>query len=253
MSYLVNHGMWGSQPWNGPSESEAIAGDQRVLYNQRSISLDWNTVEGAKFYQIQVSLYPDFRAPIVDVSIQESDYQYTDSAADNAKRYWRWRPSVSSGTDWLQPWSEVGSYWLDTSATEEIDIPQSQWALIAIDNSTDIYFFDISPIYTIIARNIYRFQGRNRAGTLLSEFLTVKDDLTLTFQGAQYIIHSHMDEFERFNNTKRTFYVANYANWKQGEPIGHIWKVECTDDPTFTMIAAGRPDIVRGQVTLIEV
>jgi hypothetical protein len=135
----------------------------------------------------------------------------------------------------------------------EIEMPKGYWALFDKDDPTDIYFLDLPPIYTIIPRNIYRFQGRNRAGTLLSEFLTVKDDIALMFQGGQYIMHAQMDEFERFNNTKRVFFLANYAIWKHGEPMPHIWKVECTDDPSFTMIAAGRPDLVRGQVTLIEV
>ena len=255
MTYRINEAMFNgnAQAWNGPANLTTIAGDIRVLYNQTSISLDWGTVPGAKFYQVQVSLFPDFRSSFIDVSIQESDYQFVDSQMNDAKRWWRWRPSVSSGTDWLQPWSEVGSYWLDTGAAAEIEIPEGYWAIFDMDDVNDIYFFDIGPTFTIIPRNIYRFQGRNRAGALLSEFLTVKDDLALDFTGGQYIIHSQMDEFERYHNTKRVFFLANYAIWKHGEPMANIWKVQCTDDPTFTMIGAGRPDLVRGTVTLIEV
>lgn len=253
MSYRMNQARWNQQAWNGQANETTIAGDIRVLYNQTSISLDWGTVPGALFYQLQISMFPDFRSNFVNVSIQESDYQFSDSQTNDAKRYWRWRPSITANADWLQPWSEVGSYWLNTGAASEIEIPEGYWAIFDKDAVGDIYFFELAPQFTIISRNVYRFQGRNRAGTLLTEFLTVKDDISLDFTGGQYIVHSQMDEFERFNNTKRTFFLANYALWKHGEPMPHIWKVECTEDPTFTMIAAGRPDIVRGTLTLTEV
>jgi hypothetical protein len=198
-------------------------------------------------------MFPDFRSNFIDISIQESDYQFTDIQTDNAKRWWRWRPSVTSGADFLQPWSEVGSYWLDSSASSEIEIPEGYWATFDKDNASDIYFFDLAPTYQIVPRNLYRYQGRNRVGTLLSEFSTIKDDITLVFSGGQFIVHAQMDELERFNNTKRTFFLGNYSIWKHGEPMANIWKVEFTDDPTFMMIAAGRPDLLRGTVTLTEV
>lgn len=251
--FMMNQGMWNTEAWNGPANLTTISGDVRVMYNQTGISLDWGTVPGALFYQLQVSLFPDFRSNFVDISITESDYQFTDSQTNDAKRWWRWRPSVTAGADFLQPWSEVGSYWLNTSAANEIEIPEGYWAIFDKDAVSDIYFLDLAPQFTIIPRNINRIHARNRIGTLLSEFLTIKDDITLMFQGGQYVMHAQMDEFERFNNTKRTFFLANYAIWKHGEPMANIWKVEFVDDPTFTMIAAGRPDLVRGTVTLVEV
>jgi hypothetical protein len=253
MNYRMNQGRWNSQAFNGQANLTTISGDVAVFYNGRSISLDWGTVPGAKFYSLQVSLYPDFRSNFIDVVINESDYQFTDSQTDDAKRWWRWRPSVTSGADFLQPWSEVGSYWLNTSGAMQVEIPEGYWAMFDKDNVNDIYFLDIAPTFTIVPQNIYRFQGRNRQGTLLTEFLTVKENLQLVFSGGQFIFHQQMDEFERFNNTKRTFFLANYAIWKHGEPMANIWKVEFTADPTFTMIGAGRPDLLRGSVTLTEV
>ncbi len=253
MTFKMNDSKWNTQAFNGPANKTTISGDEKVLYNQTTIILDWGTVPGAQFYSLQVSLYPDFRSSFIDTTIQESDYTFTDSQVNDAKRWWRWRPSVTAGANFLQPWSEVGSYWLNTGAAQEIEMPEGYWAIFDKDNTPDIYFFDLAPQYTIIPRNIYRWQGRNRAGTLLTEFLTVKDDITLAFVGGQYVMHSQMDEFQRFNNTKRTFFLATYAIWKHGEPMANIWKVECTDDPTFTMIAAGRPDLLRGTVSLTEV
>lgn len=251
--YLKNHGKWNTQPWNGQGNKTTISGDVKVFYNQTSITLDWGTVPGAKYYQLQVSLFPDFRSNFIDVSLQESVYTFTDLQTNDAKRWWRWIPSVTAGADFLQPWSEVGSYWLNTGGAGEIKVPEGYWMVFDKDNVNDFYFFDLIPQFQIIPRNIYRFQGRNRSGTLLTEFLTVKDDISLYFVGGQYIMHAQMDEFERFNNTKRTFFLANYSIWKHGEPMANIWKVEFTDDPTFKMIAAGRPDLVQGTVTLTEV
>jgi len=239
--------------FNGQANETTITTEAFVFYNQTQITLNWGTIPGVKYYQLQVSLYPDFRSNFIDVSLQESVYVFTDSQTNDAKRWWRWRPSVSAGADWLAPWSEVGSYWLNTGGAGQVQLPEGYWMLFDKDNVNDFYFLDLPPIYQIIPRNIYRWQGRNRAGTLLTEFLTVKDDISLMFQGGQYIMHQQMDELERFNNTKRTFFLANYAVWKHGEPMPHIWKVEFTDDPTFTMIAAGRPDLVRGTVSLTEV
>src|SRR6267154_163493 len=243
MSYRMNGGKWNTQAWNGLANLTEIAVAERVLYNQTSIVLQWGEYLGAIYYQLQVSLFPDFRSNFVDTTLTQTKYAFTDSQTNDAKRYWRWRPSSSSGTDWLTPWSTVGSYWLNTGAAAEVTMPEGYWALFDKDLVTDIYFFDLAPVYTVIPRNIYRYQGRNRAAKLLSEFLTVKDELSLSFTGGQFVIHQQMDEFRRFHNTKRTFFLANYTFWKHDEPIPNIWKVESADDPTFTMIAAGRPDI----------
>jgi hypothetical protein len=253
MTNLMNGGMWNTLPFNGPANLVTIAGDMKVLYNQTSISLDWGTVDGANYYTLQVSLFPDFRSFILNVNITESDYQFTDSSTDDMKRYWRWRPSVSSGSNWLQPWSDIGHYWLDTSAAGEIEVPEHHWTMFDMDDVTDIYWFEMVPLSATVSHNINRFQGRNRLGTLLTEFLTVKDEIQLSYMGEQYLEHPQLDEFERFNNTKRTFFLANYAIGKRGEPTPHIWKVEFTIDPAFAMIAAGRPDLLRGSLTLIEV
>ena len=253
MSYAINGGMWNTQAWNGPAFLATIAHHMKVLYNQTTIELDWAGVSGADFYQIQVSLYPDFRSNFVDVSHDESDYTFTDSEANNAKRYWRWRPSREAGADWIEPWSEVGSYWLDTGASDEIDVPRHYWVLADPEDVTDLYWFDLPPVYTIVPQNLYRFQDRNRLGELLSEFLTIKNDIQLQFQGSQFIAHAQLNEFRRFHNTKRTFFIATYKIGERARPMPNIWKVEFSQDPTFTMIAPGRPDLLRGMAVMTEV
>lgn len=253
MSYAINGGMWNSQPWNGPAFLVTSANQMKVLYNQTTIELDWATVAGANYYQIQVSLFADFRSTFVDVSHTDTDYSFTDSQTDDAKRYWRWRPSSSAGTDWLEPWSEVGSYWLNTDAAEEVDVPRHYWTIFDPEDTTDIYWFDLPPVYTIVPENIYRFQDRNRLGELLSEYLTTKNNIQLIFTGSQFIAHAQLNEFRRFHNSKRTFFLGTYKIGERSRPMPNIWKVEFVQDPSFTMIAPGRPDLLRGNAVLTEV
>lgn len=253
MSYRIGGAKWNLQPFNGPANLSFIVGEVSVLYNTTAVKLSWGTVPGTQYYELQISMFPDFRSNFVDTSLTASNYTFTDGQTNDAKRWWRWRPSAVAGAGFLAPWSEVGSYWLDTGAAGTVEVPEGYWTIFDQDDVLDSYTFDLAPIFTIVPRNLYRFQARNRAGALLSEFLTVKDDLMLDFTGSQYIIHAQMDEFQRFHNTKRTFFITSYIKWRYGEPMANIWKVECTQDPTFTMIAAGRSDLVRGSVTLTEV
>src|SRR5690349_15233221 len=139
MSYAMNGGMWNTQAWNGPSALATLAADLKILYNQRTIDLNWTGVDEAIYYTVQVSLFSDFRSFIVNTNIQESDYSFTDNSTDDMKRYWRWRPSLAAGAGYIEPWSEVGSYWLDTGAAEEVEVPRNYWCIIDPDDVTDRY------------------------------------------------------------------------------------------------------------------
>lgn len=253
MSYAINGGMWNSQPWNGPAFLITVPTKMKVFYNQTTINIDWAPVTGANYYQVQVSLFPDFRSSFVDISHTETDYEFTDSQTNDVKRYWRWRPSNAAGSGWLEPWSEVGSYWLNTGGAEEVDVPRHYWTIFDPDDTTDLYWFDLPPVYTIVPENIYRFQDRNRLGELLSEYLTTKNNISLMFTGGQFIAAAQLNEFKRFHNTKRTFFLATYKIGERSRPMPNIWKVEFVQDPAFTMIAPGRPDLLRGNATLTEV
>lgn len=253
MSYAINGGRWNSQAWNGPAFLINIAAEMKVLFNQRTIVLDWPSVSGAHYYQVQVSLYPDFRSCFVDQTVTDDDYTFTDAQADNVKRFWRWRPSLSSGSGWIEPWSEPGSYWLDLSASAEIDVPKHYWTIFDPSDVTDLYWFDLPPVYTIVPTNIYRVQDRNRVGELLSEFLTTKNNIQLQFSGAQYVALAQANEFRRFHVSKRTFFLATFKIGERNRPMPNIWLVEFVQDPAFSMFAAGRPDLVRGTATLTEV
>jgi hypothetical protein len=88
---------------------------------------------------------------------------------------------------------------------------------------------------------------------LLSEFLTVKDLVTLNFNGAQYMEMAQLSELERFHNNKRTFFLACFKDGARERPMPHVWLVECAQDPSFNMIAAGRPDLLSGTISFEEV
>jgi|WetSurMetagenome_2_1015567.scaffolds.fasta_scaffold86743_2 hypothetical protein len=247
-----NIGQFNTMGWNGETFSQQSAGQLAIIYRQRNIYLNWTSVSAVNYYRIQVSLFPDFRTNFVDQWITASEYSFTDLQVNNQKRYWRWHPSIDGATK-FEPWSEVGSYWLDTTLGYDVVLNRNEFAFVNENDSSDVYEFDLFPQYTIIPRNMYRIQDRNRLGEMLSEFLTVKEIITLVFDGDQYIEHQQLNEIKRFHNDIRTFFLACFKDGERGRPMPHVWKVEFSNDPTLTMIAAGRQDLLRGTLTLEEV
>jgi len=244
--------------------------NHRVLFNHRNIDLYWyQTLPSSGYsafeHELQVSLYPDFRSFVYHAFLgQVATVSFSDNGANDAKRYWRWRTLQFDDVTVIENWSEVASYWLDTNAAVDIYVQRGDWVLFDPDNVTDLYKLDLPPIYTIDANNLYRFNARNLRGDLHVELLTVKDSIALTFQGNQYIAHAQINEFRRFHNTRRTFFLATNKNgiykpayyFQDGiysRPAPHIWKVEFFKEPNFSMIAAGRPDLLRGIAQLTEV
>jgi hypothetical protein len=254
MTSMINDVIWNNETFNGPSIPPAIPGSAKILFNQTGITLDWTIVPAASTYRVQVSMFPDFRTVFIDdPTLTVSQISFTDGEADNARRYWRWRPSITPGPIYIEPWSEVGSYWLDTGAAQEITLPRHTWAIFDVADVTDIYELEIHPVYKIVPMNLYRSQERNRLGELLSEFLTVKNEITLNFTGQQYVTHAMLNEFRRYHNSLRTFYLATLKDGVRERPMPHIWRVQFTQDPAMNMIAAGRGDLVSGILLLTEV
>lgn len=250
--YAINGGAINSQAWNGPGIDANPTLNQVVLFNTTSIDLNWAAVVGAYTYDIQVSLFPDFLTNFHTATVASSDHTFTDSATDNRKRYWRVRPKNSLG-NYMEPWGEVASYWLDTSAAKEINLSRNTWGLATIDDTTDLYVMDLTPVYMVMPMNLFRFKARNRLGELISETLTVKDNITLSFERDQMVLHTQMDEFQRFNNINLTFYLVAFKDGLCERPFPHIWKAQFMNDPVLTMIGAGRPDLLQGTLNFEEV
>lgn len=251
---LINGPVWNGQTFNGPVICPPEpAAEHKILFNQTSIELFWSTVDTATHYQIQVSLFHDFRTTIVDEIVTESDHSFTDSATNDEKRYWRTRPSMDGGSSFMEPFSEIASYWLDSAAVAEIEISKNVWAITDPEASDIVYLFPLFPIYTIVDQNLFRIQERNRLGELLSELLTVKGTISLNFSGGQYIGHQQFHELVRFHNIIKVVYLMAFKDGERARPLPHIWKVEFVEDPAFTMMAAGRQDLLQGQISFTEV
>ncbi len=225
-----------------------------VLYKSSSVGLTWAAPTGANKYHVQVSVNkPDFsQSLLVDNSwILTNSLSVTDGSTDDQKRYWRWRYSTDGGTTWSE-WSEVGSYWMLTTAANEVTLATNKWALIDPADVTDIYTFESFPIYSIIPQNIYRVRQRNRAATLLSEYVSTKAVIALDFSDRNFISHEQARAFSRFNHVVKTFFLACYKT-NETDVVQHIWKAQFEADPSMSMMASGRPGLLVGSLSLIEV
>ncbi len=219
-----------------------------VYFNTTSISLAWAVVSGVTSYQIQVSSTPDFSGTLmVDTTVTTRSHKFTDSGTNDTKRWWRWR-SFSLGA-----WSEVGSYWINTSGAANIAVGRNAWRMFDPDDVTDIYTLPLFPVNTISNTNIERLRTRNRLGTLLSEYLTMKGHISFDYGRNGYMTHTQFTEHRRFNEEIKTFFVATFKDNDLEDPVPNIWKVQYEIDPIMSMIAAGRPDLMAGSVDLEEV
>jgi len=225
-----------------------------VYSNDTSITLDWADVSGANLYHLQVSVdKPDFSATLQqnDATLAASTKTFTDSGTNDRKRYWRWRYSTDAGSTWSE-WQEVGSYWLNTAGSTDITLSSDTWALIDPDALTDIYTFDLFPLYKVTNEKMQRLTTRNRLGTLLSEYLTVKGRIEMDLSRNHYILINQFNALKRFNEEIKTFFLATYKSNKT-DTVQNIWKVQFEKDPDMTMVAAGRPDLYEGRLSFTEV
>ncbi len=223
-----------------------------VISNDTSITLDWADVTGANLYQLEVGLLPDFSGTLLvnDATLVASTKAFTDAGASGYKRYWRWRSSANGGTTWTE-WSTVGSYWLDTTLSADVTLAVGTWQLINPSDLTDAYLLPDYPVYDVQDQNLYRGKGRNRAGELLTEWLTSKAVVVLHFDQGLYATHEHMRAWKRFHAQVKTFFLAGYVS-DGVNYVPMIWKGILAEDPAFSMLAAGREDFFVGTITFEE-
>jgi hypothetical protein len=223
-----------------------------ALAKDAAIVLDWADVAGANLYHIQVSLYADFSVILEEqTALATSAHAFSDTGTDDAKRFWRWRYSTDTGTTWSK-WSEVASYWMNTTFTADVVPAVETWTMVDPDDVSDACVMDVFPLYSVTPISIRRVQERNRLGELLSEYLTTKDTITLSYPEDCYIGHELYREILRFHSDVRTFFILASTNNGRDDVV-RVWKVEFADDPSFEMVALGRQDILTGEMELEEV
>lgn len=222
-----------------------------------STVLDWSDVSGADRYHLQVSTTPDFSAPFVDEeNLTASTHTFNDVSSndpvyESTRRYWRWRSSADTGTTW-GVWSQVGSYWFDSGAAADYALANNTWALINPDDTTDRYVFEVFPIYTVTPGMINRLRARNRLGTMMSEYITAKDSIVLSFDESRFMQRAQFSEIIRFHQQVKTFILAA-RTWNGRDHVPNAWQVQFQSDPTLTMMGAGRQDLMVGDITLEEI
>jgi len=224
-----------------------------VLKNDTAITLSWNVVTGANKYQLQVSVGElDFSGTLEqdDNTLVAPTKSFTDSGTNNKKRYWRWRSSDDGGTTWAE-WSDIGSYWLNVSASIDISVPSNKWKIFN-ENGDDSYQFETFPVFNIIDQVMERARFRNRLQELLSEYLTTKAEITLLFEDTKFVQQEQRRALKRFDIENKTFFLATMIN-NGIDDVPMIWKVQFDDNPEFEMLVPTRQDLWEGELTFIEV
>lgn len=250
-SYRFGASRFGTIQWGG-YEVETYPLLFKVYYTSTAIELDWSDATTAEQYQIQVSETPDFSGTLlVDTTTNSSSHDYTDSGTDDTKRWWRWR-HATGGTG-FGPWSEVGSFWVNSGGSQDVTVGRNNWKLFDPDDETDEYIFPLYPYHAVTFANIYRAKTRNRLGELLSEYLTQKASIVLDYAACGYITHVHYRELRRFNEEIKTFFIATFKDNEIENPVPNIWKVQYEVDPELSMIALGRTDLMTGTLRFEEV
>lgn len=224
-----------------------------VLVKDLTPVLDWANVSGATHYHLQVSTTPDFSGPLVvdDATLTSSTHTFTDTAAGDSKRWWRWRSSSDGGITFGQ-WQTVGHYYSLPSAANEVVIADGTWKIFSAADVTDIYAFPDYPRWIANPASIYREKTRNRLGTLLSEFVTAKDQIGMEFSDMLFLTRETMNVLARFNLVVKTFFVGAMI-YDGTNYVPHVWKAQFSADPQFTMLAPGREDYFTGTLEFEEV
>lgn len=224
-----------------------------VLKKSTTVVLSWTAVSGANRYQLQVASYVDFSGTLIqnDATLVAATKSFTDGGTDNTKRWWRWRSSTDAGTTWAE-WSDVGMYWMNSAAANDVLLTSNQWALINPADVTDIYKMPAAPWYKITHRRIYRTHTKNRQGVTLSEFVTNKAEITLDLTKIGFVYREQYRAMKRFSETILQFYLAAYL-YNGVDYVPHIFLVELFDDLDMEMLANGRADLMVGQLVFAEV
>ena len=224
-----------------------------VFKNDTLVNINWNGVQGVDFYHLQVSLNLDFSGThIFETMLLGAPGQFvTDTNDGNRKRFWRWRYTKDSGVTWNE-WSEVGSYWLNTSGSKDISVPVNKWVVFGVDDLDDLYQLETFPVFKITDQAIEHLRQRNRKFELLSEYVTAKAEIVMAFEGTKMLLAEQMRAMKRFNIEHKTFFLATRIN-NGLDDVSHIWKVQFDDNPEFELVAQSRQDLFEGELTFIEV
>lgn len=224
-----------------------------VFKNDVAIVLDWADVAVATLYHLQVGTEPDFSGTLIvnDTGLAASTKSFNDSGADNGKRYWRWRSTADGGTTWSE-WSEVGSYWLNTTGSADVSLGNDEWVMFDPDNVVDAYELPEFPMWRVLDGNLFRVKDRNRKGEMLTEWYANKAFIELEYADRNFVTHEHMRAQKRFNVQVKTFFLATKKH-NGVDYVPNIWLVVFAEDPESSMLAAGRGDFFIGVYRYEEV
>jgi len=190
-----------------------------ILKNDNAITLDWGDVTSATKYWLQVSKgYLDFRATLLHEDNNLATSTDTVTATGNGRYFYRWRPFVVS---W-QPWREVSSFIVNTSAST--DVSATSWMFINKADVTDTYILENQPITLPRMEPAHLFEAfrRNRAGKLRSQQYKTKYNITIDI--SRYLGNNQKAEIMRFYNMHVPFYLATRYEHQIATETNYVYR-----------------------------
>jgi len=185
------------------------------------------SVTDATKYHCRVSRYYDFSVithedntltiPIYSETLTGGSYKY----------YYQWCAYVGA---W-QKWQEVQSFERLTGGAD-LTVTSGKWMMFeASERATYTLVFTSAPQYSYTESQLYRTDGRNLAGDILSEFWTTKGKIRLEFKKNNTISRSEKDQVMRyFGNHCGDVYLACAPSNGEGY-YRKLWKVWFTKEP----------------------
>lgn len=147
-------------------------------------------------------------------------------------------------------WQPMRSIWVDTTLTASFTPAATGWTFVDPADINDNYAFAVSPDWMVDHEHQRKSQVKNIAGDLLTEYVSTRDVIELTFEGG-YAQYDQTAELMRFFFKRKSLFliaVLDYAQDKQER----VWKVDFTAAPQITPLAAGREDFFKMKLPLLE-